>query len=63
MRVLLACAAMGVVAGFRLGSTSAFGRTRSSLRMSFEDDFTVVVLGDLHLDPRYANIFRMSPVP
>ena len=59
MRALLVCAVFGVAAGFRLGSTSALGRSsRTSLRMSFEDDFTVVVLGDLHLDPRCVNSSR-----
>lgn len=41
----------GTAQAFRIGKSPV--RSIRSLRMSTEDEYTVAVLGDLHLDPRY----------
>jgi hypothetical protein len=52
MKSLVICALLTSTAALRIGGSRKMTRVVSNLRMSFEDDFTVAILGDLHLDPR-----------
>ena len=50
----LLVSALAAVSGFSVSVRSPAARMRS-LRMSSED-YTVAILGDLHLDPRYMDV-------
>ena len=54
MKGFLLVSALAAVSGFSVSVRSPAARMRS-LRMS-SDDYTVAILGDLHLDPRYMEV-------